>query len=106
MNTYAGWAALLLCITPSALAADRYVADAMTAETLPSGETVVRLISQNRQTAQLWVNSVYGAQDALVVFEGRGGAPLPATYARQQQKPAPINGSHADARNDSLAVRR
>lgn len=114
MKTHAGWAALLLCllcVPPSALAADRdrYVADTMAVESSPTGETVVRLVSQNRQTVQqFWVNSVYGAQDALVVFDGRSGtpapSPTPAHYARQPLRPAPLAGPHADAHNNSIVA--
>ncbi len=58
--------------------ADRYIADEIKIEMLPSGEIITRLVSNNGITArQFWINSVYQQRESLVVFHGRGG-PAPS----------------------------
>ncbi len=51
--------------------ADHAVADEIEVVTLPNGEVVTRLVSRSGITArQFWVNSVYGNQQSVVVFQG------------------------------------
>lgn len=106
MNTHAGCAVLIFCISTATLAADRYVADAMTVESLPTGETVTRLISQNRQTVrQFWVESSYGTDGTLVVFDGQHRTPAPSGYVRQKQNSSAHAGKFSDTQtNDRLAT--
>lgn len=85
---------LLLVIAASAIAADpelgpdkdRYVADAIEVVTLPNGNIVTRLISRDGTTArQFWVDSVYGQQQSILAFPGKGSVMQEATAATVRQ---------------------
>jgi hypothetical protein len=105
MNIQASCAALLLCTSPATFAADRYVADALTVESLPSGETVTRLVSQNRQTVrQFWVHSVYGAEGTLVVFDGSGTKQAADNNTPARHEPAGIVRPLANAHHTIASV--
>ena len=97
---------LLLALASSSMAAEsdstmnaaRYVADDLVSVTLPSGETVMRLVSRSGISArQYWVDSVYGEHESLVVFQG-GGVVTPGTQL------APPGARRHDTR-DSSALR-
>jgi hypothetical protein len=86
---------LLLALATSAMAAesepgpdnDRYVADAIEIVTLPDGKVVTRLVSRSGITArQFWVDSVYGNQASILVFQGKGGVIQDAIAAPVAQK--------------------
>jgi hypothetical protein len=88
---------LLFALTAPVMAGDiefkanamRYVADDLEIVTLPDGEVVTRLVSRSRVTArQHWVDSVYGGQKSLVVYQGNGVAVprSPATQTAQSSQ--------------------